>query len=65
MKRRAPPSPKTATSNAPNGEPTLSLNIQAKIGKQIAKAYEDVLKQEVPDRFRSLLERFDRDAKQQ
>ena len=62
MKGRLPSPPK-APGRPANGEPRLGPDIQAKIGKQIARVYEDILKQKVPDRFRNLLESFEVPAK--
>ena len=64
MKGRLPSPPKAPVpGRSANGEPRLGPDIQAKIGKQIARVYEDILKQEVPDRFRNLLESFEAPAK--
>lgn len=62
MKKR-----KFAASRAPKlGEVPMGLNapqldaeIQAKIGRQLGKLYDEMVNQGVPDRFRNLLERLD------
>lgn len=39
--------------------PQLDAEIQAKIGRQLGKLYDEMVNQGVPDRFRNLLERLD------
>ncbi len=41
------------------GTPQLDAEIQAKIGRQLGKIYDEMVNQGVPDRFRDLLERLD------
>ncbi len=41
-------------------EPQLSPEIQAKIGQQLRKFYDDVVSQGVPDRLAQLLKRLDK-----
>ena len=40
-------------------EPQLTPEIQAKIGQQLRKIYDDMVSQGVPDRFVDLLDRLD------
>jgi len=41
------------------GEKALGRDIQAQIGQQLRAVYDDVLQQEVPDRFMKLLTELD------
>ena len=41
-------------------KPQLSPDIQAKIGQQLRKIYDDMVNQGVPDRFVDLLDRLDK-----
>ena len=43
--------------------PQLNSEIQAKIGQQLSKIYDEMVNQGVPDRFRNLLDRLDRPDK--
>ena len=66
MKNRkfaTPRSPKLG--DVPMGVSTPQLNpeIQAKIGQQLCKIYDEMVNQGVPDRFRELLERLDQSNK--
>jgi len=40
--------------------PELDSELQGHIGRHLKAAYEDILSQPVPDRFRQLLEQLDR-----
>jgi Anti-sigma factor NepR len=66
MKNRkfaAPSSPKLG--DVPMGVDTPQLNpeIQAKIGQQLCKIYDEMVNQGVPDRFRDLLDRLEQPDK--
>jgi Anti-sigma factor NepR len=41
------------------GTPQLNPEIQAKIGQQLCKIYNEMVNQGVPDRFRDLLDRLE------
>jgi hypothetical protein len=45
------------------GAPQLNPEIQAKIGQQLSKIYEGMVKQGIPDRFRNLLDRLEQPQK--
>jgi hypothetical protein len=45
------------------GTPQLNTEIQAKIGQQLCKIYDEMVNQGVPDRFRDLLDRLDSPSK--
>jgi hypothetical protein len=44
-------------------KPQLSPEIQAKIGQQLRKIYDDMVNQGVPDRFADLINRLDEHKK--
>ena len=62
---------KFATSRSPKlgdvpmgvGTPQLNSEIQAKIGQQLCKIYDEMVNQGVPDRFRDLLDRLEQPQK--
>ena len=45
---------------AERGKPQLNPEIQAKIGQQLRKIYDDMVSQGVPDRFADLLDQLDK-----
>ena len=66
MKNRkfaAPLSPKLGHVPMGVGTPQLNPEIQAKIGQQLSKIYDEVVNQGVPDRFRDLLDRLEQPDK--
>jgi hypothetical protein len=66
MKNRkfaAPLSPKLGDVPMGVGAPQLNPEIQAKIGQQLSKIYDEVVNQGVPDRFRDLLDRLEQPDK--
>jgi hypothetical protein len=40
-------------------KPRLDPYVQARIGQQLGKIYDDIVKQGVPERFRALVEQLD------
>ncbi|APF39141.1 hypothetical protein AVW15_17020 [Chelatococcus daeguensis] len=44
---------------APRSRPALDKDVQVQIGQQLRAVYDDVLRQEVPDRFMKLLAELD------
>jgi hypothetical protein len=66
MKNRKPAEPRPpsrATQSTQKSDATLGGEIRGKIGHQLRAMYDDVLAQGVPDRFRELLERLDKQDK--
>ena len=66
MKNRkfaAPLSPKLGDAPMGAGAPQLNPEIQAKIGQQLSKIYDEMVNQGVPDRFRNLLDHLERPEK--
>ena len=66
MKNRKPAEPRStmrAKQSSHTSDPTLGGEIRGKIGQQLRAMYDDVLSQGVPDRFRDLLQRLDRQDK--
>lgn len=60
-RKSARPRPTTRSSeSAGGGTPKLSPDIQAKIGQQLRKIYDDMVEQGVPDRFAELIDRLDK-----
>jgi hypothetical protein len=62
---------KSATSRSPRlgdvpmgvGAPQLNPEIQAKIGQQLCRIYDEMINQGVPNRFRDLLDRLEHPSK--
>ena len=66
MKNRkfaAPLSPRLEDMSAGLGVPQLNPEIQAKIGQQLSKIYDEMVLRGVPDRFRDLLDRLEQPNK--
>jgi hypothetical protein len=66
MKNRkfaAPRSPKLGDVPMGVDAPQLNPEIQAKIGQQLCKIYDEMVNQGVPDRFRDLLDRLEQPQK--
>ena len=59
-KSAGPRSPVPGEAAADTKMPQLSPEIQAKIGQQLRKIYDDMVNQGVPDRFVDLLDRLDK-----
>ena len=55
-----PGSKMNIASTIPEASGTLSPGVQDVIGKQLRAMYEDLVKQEVPDRFTELLKKLDK-----
>ncbi len=51
---------KTAKIRPPRSKPTLSPEIQSKIGDQLRTMYEDLKAEPIPDRFVELLKQLDK-----
>ena len=58
-KSAVPLAPSLSDTAAGGRKPQLSPEIQARIGQQLGKIYDDMVNQGVPDRFLILLERLD------
>ena len=66
---KRPPKVNTSAQSNPGAEavpaagtqrsPPLAADIQVQIGRRLLAAYDDVLQQPVPDRFRQLLDKLD------
>ncbi len=59
----SPLSPKLGDVPMGMGTPQLNPEIQAKIGQQLCKIYDEMVNQGVPDRFRDLLDRLETPGK--
>jgi len=63
MKDRKSAGPRPSARNtaaAGSKKPQLGPDIQAKIGQQLRKIYDDMVDQGVPDRFAELINRLDK-----
>jgi hypothetical protein len=58
-KSTGPGSPAVSATDTVGKKPQLSPEIQAKIGQQLRKIYDDMVNQGVPDRFADLINRLD------
>jgi len=54
------PGPIAPVAGGPGAGATLEGDLQAHIGRQLRAVYEEVVNEEVPDRFRQLLEELER-----